>query len=100
MAVQKSKKHRLTKADAEVMMRAGTHFLGTIFCLMQEAKFQEAADNLANLLTWSPDAKPFNEALKTASGGKKLQPLQLLSMGILLGKRGGKFPFTAKENIS
>ena len=85
---------KVSKKDAVELQQAGEIFLDIIATLAAKPEFQKAATNLSNLLSWATNAKWINSKLK-----KRVAPLQLIAMGIVIGKRGGKFPFTSRQEL-
>jgi hypothetical protein len=86
---------KVSKKDQKALKQGGEFFLDKISEMMTRLEIQRAADNLGNLLSWAEEAQALGKVLK-----KEMHPIQIIALGIVVGKRGGKFPFTSSKEIS
>jgi len=89
-------KKRMSKQPVMDLKECGDVFLGHILDVMHRPGAALAAENLSNLLTWAEGAPAFVKDVSRA----RLDPFQVLAMGIVVGKRGSKFPFTSAKDLA
>jgi hypothetical protein len=85
---------KVSEEDQKALKEGGEFFLNMLGEMIIRPEIQRAADNLASLLSWAEGAQNWDKCLK-----KNFHPLQVIAMGILIGKRGGKFPFTSAGEV-